>query len=83
MERQKTQCGTVQKVLNMFKMLVSQTILIYLQICNTIVVNYSLNGDSCLEAPAFQVRVVKYVDDVHFLKINLHNVHNVLFVPEF
>jgi len=42
----------------MFEMLVSATILISLQICNTMAVNYTFSGDSCLNPPAFQVGVV-------------------------
>lgn len=37
-EIQKTWCVTVQKVLNMFEMFVLATILISLQICNTMTV---------------------------------------------
>lgn len=57
-EIQKTQCVTVQKVLDIFEMLVSATILISLLICNTMTVNYTFNGDSCPKPPAFPVRVV-------------------------
>lgn len=82
-EMQKTQCSTVQKVVNMFAMLVSATISISLQIRNTMPVKYTFNGDMCPKALAFQVRIVQYAKDVNFLKINLHNICDILFMSEF